>query len=140
MAAMGTTQEPTKKKRLSTDYGTNCKKTNYFDCGRMIPFRPPGNTPRTFGDVPNATIPDIHDIVIAAAREELSIRSPFESAHFATMSEKLHHFMPCDTHVVMPDAPVAARRAQNMTMPAECGDLSLVPTHRAELLSSLNVP
>ena len=79
----------------------------YLDCGRMISLRPPGDTPRTFGDIPDATIPDIHYIVIAAAREEFSIRSPLESAHFTTMSEELHHLVSCDAHIVMPDTSIA---------------------------------
>src|SRR6267142_2746530 len=123
-----------------THYRYDCKGTIYLDCGRMISFRPPGDTPGTFGGVPYATVPNIHDIVIAAAREELSIRSPLESADFATMSDKLHHLVPCDTHVMVPDAPISACRAQEMAVPAERSDLSLVPAHRAQFLSGLDVP
>src|SRR5258707_5506497 len=106
----------------------------------MIGLRPRGDAPRTFGDVPFATIPDVHDVIIAAAREEFTVRSPLESAYFAAMSEELHHFVPCDAHIMMPNTPIAARRTQNMTVPAECGNLRLVPAHRAQLLSALNVP
>ena len=56
------------------------------------------------------------------------------------MSEELHNFVPCDAYVVMPDAPIAARRAQNVSVPAESGDLRLVPAHRTQLLPSLDVP
>ena len=75
----------------------------------MITLRPPGSAPRTFRDVPYATIPDIHDVVIAAAREEFSIRSPLESAHFTAMSDELHHLVSCDAHIVMPDTSIATR-------------------------------
>ena len=111
-----------------------------LDCGRMIPFRPSCDTPRTFGHITDTTVPDIHDVVIAAAREQFAIQSPFESTHFAAMPKELHHLVPCDAYVVMPDAPIAARRTQNVTVPAESGDLCLVPAHRTQLLPRLDVP
>jgi hypothetical protein len=33
------------------------------------------------GDITNTTVPDIHDIVMAATHEEFSTQSPFESIH-----------------------------------------------------------
>ena len=98
---------------------------------------PPRDAPRTFCDIPYATIPDVHDVVIAAARKQFTTRSPLESAHFTAMSKELHHFVPCDTHVMVPYASIAAGRTQYMTVPAERGNLRLVPAHRAQLLSAL---
>ena len=56
------------------------------------------------------------------------------------MSKELHHLVPCDAYVVMPDAPVATRRAQDMSVPAESCDLRLVPTYQMQLLPSFDAP
>src|SRR5437588_521818 len=101
----------------------------------MISFRPSCDTPRTLGDIADTTVPDVHDVVIAAAREQFSVQSPFESAHLASVPKELHHLVPRDAHVVMPDAPIAACRAQNVSVPAERGDLRLMAGHRAQSLS-----
>lgn len=143
MAAMGTTQEPTKSEKDKLTWRTRLqgdKNRNCLDCGRMISFRPSCDTPRTLGDIADTTVPDVHDVVIAAAREQFSVQSPFESAHLASVPKELHHFVPRDAHVVMPDAPIAARRAQNVSVPAERGDLRLMAGHRAQSLSRLDVP
>ena len=103
----------------------------------MITLCPARDAPRTFRDVPYATIPDVHDVVIAAARKQFTTRSPLESAHFTAMSKELHHFAPCDTHVMVLYASIAAVRTQYMTVPAGCGNLRLVPAHREQLLSAL---
>ena len=106
----------------------------------MVSLRPPGDAPGTFGDIPHATVPDIHDVVVPAAREELSVRPPLESAHFAAVPKELHDLVPRNAHVVMPDAPIAACRAQDMSMPRERRDLRLMPAHRAQPLPRLDVP
>ena len=58
-----------KKQKISSDAGHSCTEITCLDCGRMIPFRPSRDAPRAFGDITDTTVPDVHDVVIAAARE-----------------------------------------------------------------------
>ena len=56
------------------------------------------------------------------------------------MAEQLHDLVPGDTHVMMPDAPIAATRRQDVLMPRKGRDLPLMARHRPQLLATFNVP
>jgi len=56
------------------------------------------------------------------------------------MAEQLHDLVPGHTHVMVPDAPIATTRRQDVLMPRKRRDLPLMARHRPQLLATLNVP
>lgn len=83
----------------------------------MIPFGPLCAAASALADVAEPAIPDVDDVVIASTGEQLAVGAPLQPADLPRVTEELHDFVAADAHVVMPDAPVAAARAQNVLMP-----------------------
>ena len=106
----------------------------------MVPLGEFRCGPSLGGHVPHASVPDINDIIIRAAREAVAVWPPRQSADVARVAVQHADLVLGDAHIVVPDAPVLAAAAQDVAVPAERRHARLVVAHRPQPLVRLDVP
>ena len=106
----------------------------------MVPLCEFRHAPSVGGHVAYSPVPDIHNIIVPAARKTIPVRPPSQSANLSGVTLQDADLMLGDAHIVVPDAPILAAAAQDMAIPAKRRDACLVAAHRPQSSARFDIP
>lgn len=85
-------------------------------------------------------VPNVDQVIVAAAGQLCSVSSPGQSTDLVRVLQQLGHFVVGKADVVVPDASVAAARAQNVLVPRKDTNSCQMSSHRSDHRLALHVP
>ena len=105
----------------------------------MVALRPLGRAASTRAHIATAAIPEVDDVVVAAARDNFTARAPAQSTHLARVSLERRNNMARDADVVMHDRADGMAQGQDVIKPAETRNLACAGRIRARQLEMASV-
>jgi len=93
-----------------------------------------------FGSTERSRVPDVDQVVVTAGSELGSVRSPFKSADFGGVGDKLSNLVLSDTDVVVKDETAARTSRQRVLVPAHDTNAGVMAVHASKLGTFFNIP